>query len=63
MGQTENETATIYAKKGFVAPIDILSTDEARRLRDDFEAAEAELADDPARLMATLTVCCRVSTR
>jgi len=50
MGQTENDTATIYAKNGFVAPIDILSTDEARRLRDDFEAAEAELADDPARL-------------
>lgn len=38
--------AAEYARDGFVCPLDVLSTDEARALRDDLEAAEAELAAD-----------------
>jgi len=39
-----------YDRDGFVVPIDILGAEETRMLRDDLEAAEAELADDPERL-------------
>ena len=39
-----------YDRNGFVFPLDILSEIEARTLRDDLEAAEAELADDPTAL-------------
>lgn len=39
-----------YIDNGFIAPIDILSAKEALALRADFEAAEAELADDGERL-------------
>lgn len=41
---------TRYADDGFVFPLDIISAQEAAELRADFEAAEAELADDPERL-------------
>ncbi len=52
------ETATIptepitttYARDGFVFPLDVVSADEAQSIRADLESAEAELADDPARL-------------
>jgi len=50
MTQAATDMAATYAEDGFVVPIDILTTEEARALRDDFEAAEAELADDPAKL-------------
>jgi len=39
-----------YARNGFVFPIDVLDAQGVQRLRDDLEAAEAELADDPERL-------------
>ena len=45
-----NEIAEAYDHDGFVFPIDAISANEARAIRADLEAAEAELADDPARL-------------
>ena len=39
-----------YARDGFVFPVDVVDGDEARALRADLEAGEAELADDPERL-------------
>ncbi len=39
-----------YERDGFVFPLDILSAEEAKSLREDLEAAERELADDPERL-------------
>ena len=39
-----------YDEDGFVFPLDVLSQEEAQQIRDDLEAAEAELADDPERL-------------
>ena len=50
MTQRTSDMATTYAEDGYVAPIDILTAAEARVLRDDFESAEAELANDPAKL-------------
>ena len=47
-GQFIHET---YAHDGFVFPIDAISESEARSIRDDLEVAEAELADDPEKLM------------
>jgi ectoine hydroxylase-related dioxygenase (phytanoyl-CoA dioxygenase family) len=44
------EIAETYARDGFVFPIDAVTAEEAQALRDDLEAAEAELADDPERL-------------
>ncbi len=40
-----------YVHDGFVFPIDAISEKEARAVRADLEAAEAELADDPEKLM------------
>jgi ectoine hydroxylase-related dioxygenase (phytanoyl-CoA dioxygenase family) len=45
-----DEIAEVYDRDGFVFPIDVVSPGEARRIRADLEAAEAELADDPNRL-------------
>ncbi|MDP6954207.1 MAG: phytanoyl-CoA dioxygenase family protein, partial [Alphaproteobacteria bacterium] len=42
--------ADVYARDGFVCPLDIMSTEEAEAVRADLEAAERELADDPQRL-------------
>jgi len=42
--------AEAYDRDGFVVPIDILGPGDTRALRDDLEAAEAELAGDPERL-------------
>lgn len=39
-----------YGEDGFVCPVDIIAADEAKRLLDDLEAAEAELAGDAERL-------------
>ena len=38
-----------YSRDGFVYPVDILTPAEAKVLRDDLEAGEAALADDPAK--------------
>ncbi len=45
-----DEIATIYERDGFVVPINVISAVEARVIRDDLEAAEAELAEDPEKL-------------
>jgi len=50
MKKAQAPMAQAYEDNGFVVPIDILTAEEARALRDDFEAAEAELADDPEKL-------------
>ncbi|MEM7023783.1 MAG: phytanoyl-CoA dioxygenase family protein [Pseudomonadota bacterium] len=42
--------AKSYERDGFVFPIDAVTAEEARAVRADLEAAEAELADDPERL-------------
>lgn len=39
-----------YARDGFVFPYRVVDEDEAKRLRDDLEAGEAELADQPQKL-------------
>ena len=44
------DIATVYERDGFVFPIDVLDTKDVTAVRDDLEAAEAELADDPERL-------------
>lgn len=46
----EKNIAAKYERDGFVVPIDIVSPDEAKILRADLEAAEAELANDQERL-------------
>ena len=43
-------SADIYARDGFVFPIDLISIDDARNLRADLESAEADLAEQPAEL-------------
>ncbi len=43
-------TPEIYAQDGFVFPVDAVSESEARAIRADLEAAEAEMADDPEKL-------------
>ena len=50
MLDVSEEIGKTYADQGFVVPLDILSLHEAQTLRDEFEAAEAELADDAERL-------------
>lgn len=44
------DIAEAYDRDGFVFPLDVVSEAEARELRGDYEAAEAELAGDPQRL-------------
>ena len=44
------DVAARYDRAGFVFPIDVVSAEEARAIRADLEAAEAELTDDPERL-------------
>ena len=39
-----------YDQDGFVFPIDVISSDNVRDIRADFELAETELANDPKRL-------------
>jgi len=45
-----SDLAKQYADDGYIVPIDILSAADAFALREDFEAAEAELANDPEKL-------------
>lgn len=42
--------AEVYGRDGFVFPIDVISEAEARAIRADLEAAEAELAGQPEKL-------------
>jgi hypothetical protein len=46
----DSNLAERYEADGFVFPIEAVSRDDAGRVRSDLEAAEAELAEDPARL-------------
>ncbi len=41
----------VYARDGFVFPIDAMGEAEARAIRADLEKAETEVADDPEKLM------------
>jgi len=56
MVQSQSAQASIpayaehYNRDGYVVPIDVVSAGEAQALRNDLEAAEAELADDPEKL-------------
>jgi ectoine hydroxylase-related dioxygenase (phytanoyl-CoA dioxygenase family) len=45
-----SQIAADYDRDGFVFPIDILTEAEAKALRADLEAAEAQFADDPKKL-------------
>jgi ectoine hydroxylase-related dioxygenase (phytanoyl-CoA dioxygenase family) len=49
MNSISSQVAADYARDGFVFPLDILSADEAKTLRNDLEAAEAKYADDPKK--------------
>ena len=49
MGDDAIGLAETYRRDGFVFPIDVLSDAEARSIRAELEAAEAELAADPER--------------
>ena len=44
------DIAVTYDRDGFVFPLDVVSEEEAKAIRADLEAAEAELAGDPERL-------------
>lgn len=55
MNEAETKMTAAYEEDGFVVPLDILTADEARILRDDFEAAEVELSNDPAKLKLLYT--------
>ena len=50
MTTSTSEIAQTYERDGFYFPVDVLTEAEARAIRDDFEAAEAELAERPAEL-------------
>ena len=39
-----------YEEDGFIFPVDVMTTENIKAVRDDFELAETELADDPKRL-------------
>ena len=42
--------ALTYNRDGFIAPIDVISQEEAQALRIDFETAELELSNNPEKL-------------
>ena len=50
MSFVKESIAERYARDGFFFPIDVVSEAEARAIRADLEAAEAELADDQEKL-------------
>lgn len=50
MSATLSTIASAYERDGFVFPYDVIPVDEAKTIRADLEAAEAELADRPADL-------------
>lgn len=45
-----NNIVAKYANDGFIAPLDIMTTQEALEIRLDFEDAEAQLANDPEKM-------------
>jgi len=45
-----NDIIVRYANDGFVAPLDIMTPQEALEIRLDFEDAEAQLANDPEKM-------------
>lgn len=47
---TNQSYAVAYQRDGFVVPIDVVSIEEARHLREDLEKAELELADNSEKL-------------
>lgn len=49
MSAQRESLAESYARDGFVFPIDVVDAAEARAIRTDLEAGEAEFADDPDR--------------
>lgn len=50
MNAALDSNAEIYARDGFVFPIDVAEEEEAKAVRADLERAEAECADDPEKL-------------
>jgi ectoine hydroxylase-related dioxygenase (phytanoyl-CoA dioxygenase family) len=50
LGKDPAEIARVYNQDGFIAPIDIISKEEAKILRTDLEDAELELSDNPEKL-------------
>lgn len=50
MALAMEDISRTYSRDGFVFPIDAVSEAEAKAIRADLERAEAEVADDPARL-------------
>ena len=46
----QEKVALSYAQGGYVAPIEVMTAEEARALREDYEQAELELAGDPEKL-------------
>ncbi len=50
MNHPTSSIAAQYQRDGFVFPVDVLTEEEARTLRADLEAAEAEYAADPKKL-------------
>lgn len=50
MSEPTTNIAGAYARDGFFLPYDVVSEQEARTIRADLEAAEAELAERPAEL-------------
>lgn len=49
MTMNASSLAADYERDGFVFPLDVLTEDEAKELRADLEAAEAQYADDPKK--------------
>ena len=46
----QDDIALTYNRDGFIAPIDVISPEEAQALRIDLETAELELSDNPEKL-------------
>ena len=39
-----------YEEDGFIFPVDVMTTENIKVVREDFELAETELSNDPKRL-------------
>ena len=50
LGKDQDDIALAYNRDGFIAPIDVISKEEAQLLRTDFEEAELELSGTPEKL-------------
>ena len=49
-GNEQAKISQTYNEEGFIAPIDVISKQEAQALRTDLEAAELELSGNPEKL-------------